>query len=235
MTLCFTLVNLGLDITTRFQLICHILAIIRNLKLFNGNRFPQDGLPSMLMAPSNLRHLWVPQVDYWVTMKADESWDFKNSLVLCNRFMLKSGGFWKVYVFPGPMVLNEFNAKLIVLKLSTLSILYIPQIAPLLLSDPFPNFFHEHGVKEKRLELEQLQLQVLSTTPDAQLLAKVKVVSEEFHVLLNAEERFFRQKARALSVQEGDKNTAYFHSMVKLKQNKQSIRAIKNEHFIYNP
>ncbi|KAK8709947.1 hypothetical protein V6N13_060945 [Hibiscus sabdariffa] len=84
-------------------------------------------------------------------------------------------------------------------------------------------------VNEKRLALEQLQLQVLSTTPDAQLLAKVKVVSEEFHVLLNAEESFFRQKSRALSVQEGDKNIVYFHSMVKLKQNKQFIRAIKNE------
>ncbi|KAK8515926.1 hypothetical protein V6N11_055726 [Hibiscus sabdariffa] len=146
MTLCVTLINLGLDIATRFQLICHILVVIHNLKLFRGNRLPQGGLPSMLMALSNLRYQWVPQVDYCVTMNEDGSWDFKDFWVLRNRFILNSRGFWKVYVLPGPIVWNEFNAKLIMLKLSTLSILQMPPIVPLLLFDPFPTFFQEHSM-----------------------------------------------------------------------------------------
>ncbi|KAK8659379.1 hypothetical protein V6N13_029582 [Hibiscus sabdariffa] len=36
-------------------------------------------------------------------------------------------------------------------------------------------------------------------------------------------------QARALSIQEGDKNIVYFHSKVMLKHNKQSIHVIKNE------
>ncbi|KAK8568564.1 hypothetical protein V6N12_007112 [Hibiscus sabdariffa] len=71
---------------------------------------------------------------------------FKNSLVLRNRFMSNSGGFWTVYALLWPMVLNEFNARPIVLKLLTLSILLMPPIDPLLLSDPFPTFFLEHGM-----------------------------------------------------------------------------------------
>ncbi|KAK8521407.1 hypothetical protein V6N12_005314 [Hibiscus sabdariffa] len=76
----------------------------------------------------------------YATMKTDELWDLTNSLVLRNHFMPNSGGYWKVYILSRLMVLKEFNVKPIVLKLSTLSILQKPPIAPLFLSDPYQTF-----------------------------------------------------------------------------------------------
>ncbi|KAK8709876.1 hypothetical protein V6N13_060876 [Hibiscus sabdariffa] len=83
--------------------------------------------------------------------------------------------------------------------------------------------------QDQKYEVEQLQLNVLSGNLDVHLLARLKTASDELLALGKVEESFSRHKSRALRVQEGDSNTSYFHSMVKIKQNRQTIRAIVNQ------
>ncbi|KAK8565938.1 hypothetical protein V6N12_059482 [Hibiscus sabdariffa] len=84
-------------------------------------------------------------------------------------------------------------------------------------------------IKEKRIELEEVQFVVLSSVPTREILKKEQVVQNELRNLLAVEESFLQQKSRVLWVQEGDQNFHFFHSMVAIKQNRQAIHAITND------
>ncbi|KAK8550074.1 hypothetical protein V6N13_055629 [Hibiscus sabdariffa] len=84
-------------------------------------------------------------------------------------------------------------------------------------------------LKNTRAKLEIIQLLIINGASTGQLLEQEKFISLELQDLVWAEESFYRQKARVSWVREGDSNTSFFHSIVRLKQNKQSIKSIFND------
>ncbi|KAK8670220.1 hypothetical protein V6N13_104979 [Hibiscus sabdariffa] len=87
-------------------------------------------------------------------------------------------------------------------------------------------------VKDKKVELEAIQLEILYGTPSAstgELLAKEKEKYAELHVLMKAEEIFLRQKSCISWIKKGDQNTNFFfHSMLAIKNNRHTIKSSTN-------
>ena len=65
-------------------------------------------------------------------------------------------------------------------------------------------------VKEKRKELDALQISILSNSLNTGLIDREKVVTKELHELMKAEESFHRQKSSVQWLQERDFNTIFF-------------------------
>ena len=83
-------------------------------------------------------------------------------------------------------------------------------------------------VKEKRKELDALQISILSNSLNTRLIDKEKVVTKELHELMKAEESFHRQKSRVQWLQERDFNTIFFHNMVAAKTKQNTISILKD-------
>ena len=81
-------------------------------------------------------------------------------------------------------------------------------------------------VKEKRNELEVVQISNLSNKSSVEMLDKERVLSKELHEMMIQEESFYRQKSRIQWLNERDLNTRFFHSMASLRKKQNTIMAL---------
>ncbi|CAL5204850.1 unnamed protein product [Lathyrus oleraceus] len=89
-------------------------------------------------------------------------------------------------------------------------------------------------VIEATLKINNIQLSNDNNGPSDTLLEQEKAAKIEPDYSLQIEDVFWREKARAKWNCEGDKNTAYFHRLTKIKQatKKISMLNIENNHII---
>ena len=81
-------------------------------------------------------------------------------------------------------------------------------------------------VEEKKKELAAVQLSILNSASQPDLMELEKSLTLELYDLLIAEESYFRQKSRINWIHEGDQNTSFFQKIVAARQNKSTIRAL---------
>ena len=62
---------------------------------------------------------------------------------------------------------------------------------------------------------------------------KKRILKQEWEELCSREEEYWRQKSRELWLQQGDKNTIYFHALAKKKRASQTIFKIKESNLGY--
>ena len=65
-------------------------------------------------------------------------------------------------------------------------------------------------VKEKRVELAEVQEEILSNNSRVYLVQIEKTLSKELYNLMRAKESFYKQKSRVQWIREGDSNTSFF-------------------------
>ena len=73
-------------------------------------------------------------------------------------------------------------------------------------------------VKQKRKELENIQLSIFLNGSNTGLLDQEKDLSKELHELMLVKEIIYKQKSRVQWLQEGDLNTKFLHSMVAVRK-----------------
>ncbi|XP_039020001.1 uncharacterized protein LOC120151688 [Hibiscus syriacus] len=83
-------------------------------------------------------------------------------------------------------------------------------------------------VTAKRVELESIQIHNLGHV-DHRRVAEEKMVQAELIELETAESEFYRQKAKAHWLKEGDMSTKFFHQRVESNKKRNTIRMIKDE------
>ncbi|XP_039072037.1 uncharacterized protein LOC120219279 [Hibiscus syriacus] len=81
-------------------------------------------------------------------------------------------------------------------------------------------------VKAKRIELEQQQILSLKGEDSFE---NEFAIQDELKLLEEAESLFLKQKAKIQWIKNGDKNTKFFHSMVALKNKRDTIRVLMDE------
>ena len=59
---------------------------------------------------------------------------------------------------------------------------------------------------------------------------EVKKIEKQIDAMLLEEEIYWRQRSRAVWLQEGDKNTTFFHSKASARKRKNTIEGLINEH-----
>ncbi|XP_038997366.1 uncharacterized protein LOC120122261 [Hibiscus syriacus] len=81
-------------------------------------------------------------------------------------------------------------------------------------------------VKQKKTELEQIQLSTLNRTSsiDSEL-----IIQSELSSLEHAENMLLKQKAKIQWLKEGDKCSKYFHSVIAFKNKRETIRFLLND------
>jgi ribonuclease HI/exonuclease III len=90
----------------------------------------------------------------------------------------------------------------------------------------FKNVFSEKEVVKKKLY--QINNHVIHHGLDSDTFLQQKHLQEEWEELCSREEAFWRQKSRELWLQEGDKNTKFFHATAKQNQASRAIFSIKD-------
>ena len=83
-------------------------------------------------------------------------------------------------------------------------------------------------VNEKRKELTAVQVSILNTSGNSDLVEREKSLSLELHELMLAEKSFYKQKSRISWIKEGDQNTRFFQKFVTANQHSSTIRALIN-------
>lgn len=81
-------------------------------------------------------------------------------------------------------------------------------------------------VAAAKLQLEEIQQQLLQGAASPTLLDCERSVSRQYMELRAAEESFFRQKARVDWLSLGDNNTSYFHQLVKIRRAKCTLKSL---------
>lgn len=81
-----------------------------------------------------------------------------------------------------------------------------------------------------RKELDKAQ-QLLDIDPSNVLLRNDEsAIQNAFNIAVLDEEKFLRQKSKVEWLREGDRNTRYFHRIIKGKQHRSRINVIVDEH-----
>ncbi|KAL6126211.1 hypothetical protein ACLB2K_074262 [Fragaria x ananassa] len=83
-------------------------------------------------------------------------------------------------------------------------------------------------VENSFVDLDRIQLEIASLSPSEDRLSKESVASAHVHVALAFQEKFFCDKSRVKCLTEGDRNTSFFHAMVKVRQLKQSLSIMRD-------
>ena len=73
-------------------------------------------------------------------------------------------------------------------------------------------------VKQKRKELENIQLSIFLNGSNTGLLDQEKDLSKELHELMLVKEIIYRQKSSVQWLQKEDLNTKFFHSIVAVRK-----------------
>ena len=81
-------------------------------------------------------------------------------------------------------------------------------------------------VQGKRKELAETQVFILNCQGDTEMIENEKKLALELSELLQAEESFYKQKARVSWLREGDQNTRFFHKMVAAKRRNSLITSL---------
>ncbi|XP_019166699.1 PREDICTED: uncharacterized protein LOC109162453 [Ipomoea nil] len=92
--------------------------------------------------------------------------------------------------------------------------------------ETFGNIFEKVKEQEEKMETVEKGLQ---NDPSENNLILYKKTQAEMKKALTVEEKYWQQKAHMQWVVEGEKNTRYFHGMVRERRRKQTIHKIKNE------
>ncbi|KAL6205977.1 hypothetical protein ACLB2K_023228 [Fragaria x ananassa] len=83
-------------------------------------------------------------------------------------------------------------------------------------------------VEDSFVDLDRIQQEIASLGPSEDRLSKESVASAQVHVALALQEKFFCDKSRVKWLTEGDRNTSFFHAMVKVHQLKQSLSIMRD-------
>lgn len=92
--------------------------------------------------------------------------------------------------------------------------------------ESFKNIFNEKLILEE--ELKQLHEQVILQGMDEFSFLKEKELNKVYSNILAREESFWREKSRETWLKEGDRNTKFFHMLVKVRRTHNKIFSIKN-------
>lgn len=84
-------------------------------------------------------------------------------------------------------------------------------------------------VKDQTVKVEALQ-RVLLTQPDAATAVEEHSERDKLNVLLNAEQKFFRQRSRVRWADVGDRNTNFYHSNVTQRNARNHIHYLRDDH-----
>ncbi|XP_060183224.1 uncharacterized protein LOC132613196 [Lycium barbarum] len=90
----------------------------------------------------------------------------------------------------------------------------------------FGDIFKQLVIRE---EIVKIKEQLFEETPSAENRMVMQRAQAELKLSLHYEEEFWRQKARMDCFSEGDRNTRYFHSLVKGRRKRIQIRRIKDD------
>ncbi|XP_059068451.1 uncharacterized protein LOC131858970 [Cryptomeria japonica] len=91
----------------------------------------------------------------------------------------------------------------------------------------FRNIFKDKLILEK--DLKSLHEQIINNGMDEDLYKQEKSLNNQYAEVLAREETFWRQKSRENRLKEGDRNTKFFHTSVKVKRAHNKIFSIKNQ------
>ena len=83
-------------------------------------------------------------------------------------------------------------------------------------------------VKAKRVELAGIQGTLLVNPDRNDLVQLERKLTHELYELMVAEESFFKQKSRIQWLKKGDSNTSFFHKMVAVRQNRNTVSSLLN-------
>ncbi|XP_062013933.1 uncharacterized protein LOC133730332 [Rosa rugosa] len=83
-------------------------------------------------------------------------------------------------------------------------------------------------VENSFLDLDRIQQEIASLGPSDDRLSQESVASAQVHMALAHQERFYCDKSRIKWLSEGDRNTSFFHAMVKVRQLKHSLSVLRD-------
>ncbi|KAH0699011.1 hypothetical protein KY284_013226 [Solanum tuberosum] len=92
--------------------------------------------------------------------------------------------------------------------------------------DTFGNIFQEIITFEEVIKVHEAQFELFPTTRNRERLHKAKA---ELKKQLNREEEFWKQKAGMEWFKEGERNTKFFHTVVKGRRSRLRVNRIQNE------
>ena len=81
-------------------------------------------------------------------------------------------------------------------------------------------------VKAAHALLTQIQLEFLSRQAEVGLISREKAMVSAYYLLAGIEESVYKQKSQVNWLQLGDRNTAYFHQLVKKRHNRNQISTL---------